>query len=95
MSTDARQYCELATQLIQESKRSTQTDVLFKYNDALIRSIVREQRDLEKAALALVQQPGPPQRDARLNFSVRLMRTAGSQRGSNFQRTELSSLKPL
>ena len=60
MSVDARQYCEVATQLVQESKRSTQTDSLFKYNDSLVRAIVREQRDLEKVALALVQQPGPP-----------------------------------
>lgn len=60
MSTDGRQYCELATQLVQESKRSTLTDSLFKYNDPLVRSIVREQRSLEKAALALVQQSGPP-----------------------------------
>ncbi|PFH49614.1 hypothetical protein AMATHDRAFT_62847 [Amanita thiersii Skay4041] len=59
--SDVRQYCELATQLVQESKRSTQTDTLFKYNDTLVRSIIREQRDLEKAALELVQKPGPPQ----------------------------------
>ncbi|KIL58357.1 hypothetical protein M378DRAFT_170715 [Amanita muscaria Koide BX008] len=60
MSSDARQYGELATQLVLESKRSSQTDTLFKYNDTLVRSIIREQRDLEKAALELVQQPGPP-----------------------------------
>lgn len=62
-SSDTRQYCELATQLILESKRSSQTDTLFKYNDPLVRSIIREQRDLEKAALELVhqqQQQQPP-----------------------------------
>jgi GINS complex subunit 1 len=48
--SEARQYGELATQLVMESRRSTQTDTLLKYNDALIRSIIREQRDLEKAA---------------------------------------------
>ncbi|KAF8624634.1 hypothetical protein AX15_005788 [Amanita polypyramis BW_CC] len=60
MSSDARQYCELATQLVMEAKRSMQTDSLFKYNDTLVRSVIREQRDLEKAALELVQQSGPP-----------------------------------
>ncbi|KAF8625341.1 hypothetical protein AX17_006883 [Amanita inopinata Kibby_2008] len=59
--SDTRQYCELATQLVQESKRSSQTDTLFKYNDTLVRSIIREQRDLEKAALTLASKPGPPQ----------------------------------
>ena len=44
---DNRQFCELATQLVTESRRSTATDTLFKYNDPLIRQILREQRQLE------------------------------------------------
>ncbi|KAJ7033385.1 hypothetical protein C8F04DRAFT_623412 [Mycena alexandri] len=32
-----------------ESRRSTQTDTLLKYNDSLVRLLIREQRDLEKA----------------------------------------------
>lgn len=59
--SDARQYGELATQLVMESRRSTQTDTLIKYNDALVRSIIREQRDLEKAIDVLtVEGRGPP-----------------------------------
>ncbi|KAJ7350805.1 hypothetical protein B0H14DRAFT_2983080 [Mycena olivaceomarginata] len=52
--SESRQYGELGTQLVMESRRSTQTDTLLKYNDSLVRSIIREQRDLEKAANALV-----------------------------------------
>ncbi|EKM53151.1 uncharacterized protein PHACADRAFT_147474 [Phanerochaete carnosa HHB-10118-sp] len=51
MSGTARQFCELATQLVTESRRSTATDTLLKYNDVLVRQIVREQRQLE----ALIQ----------------------------------------
>ncbi|KAG5649520.1 hypothetical protein H0H81_003316 [Sphagnurus paluster] len=58
--SETRQYGELATQLVMESRRSTQTDTLLKYNDALVRSIIREQRDLEKAAEPLTLLPGPP-----------------------------------
>ncbi|THU87047.1 GINS complex, Psf1 component [Dendrothele bispora CBS 962.96] len=47
---ETRQFGDLATQLIMESRRSTQTDTLLKYNDSLVRSLIREQRDLEKAA---------------------------------------------
>lgn len=60
MSVEARQYGDLATQLIMESRRSTQTDTLLKYNDSLVRSILREQRDLERAAIPLALQPTPP-----------------------------------
>ena len=48
MSNESRQHGDLATQLLLESRRSTQTDTLFKYNDALVRAVIREQRDLEK-----------------------------------------------
>lgn len=60
--SEARQFGELATQLVMESRRSTQTDTLLKYNDSLVRSLIREQRDLEKAAEALTADDGslPP-----------------------------------
>ncbi|KAI0029904.1 GINS complex Psf1 component [Vararia minispora EC-137] len=47
MSSEARQFGDLATQLVQEARRSTLTDTLLKYNDTLVRSIVREQRQLD------------------------------------------------
>ena len=56
---EARQFGELGTQLVTEAKRSTATDTLLKYNDTLVRSIVREQRDLEKAVNSLVHQVAP------------------------------------
>ena len=55
MSVSTNQYGDLATQLLIESRRSTATDTLLKYNDVLVRSIIREQRQLEnllQAALA-------------------------------------------
>ena len=54
--------CEQATALIFESRRSTATDTLLKYNDSLVRSVIREQRDLEKLVIPLlaVQTPSPP-----------------------------------
>ncbi|KAI0651650.1 hypothetical protein C8Q79DRAFT_934378 [Trametes meyenii] len=56
MSTgNASQYGDLATQLLTESRRSTATNTLLKYNDVLVRAIVREQRALDariEAALA-------------------------------------------
>lgn len=48
--SETRQFGELATQLVMESRRSTQTDTLLKYNDPLVRSLIREQRDLERTA---------------------------------------------
>ncbi|KAJ3715359.1 hypothetical protein EV361DRAFT_815766 [Lentinula raphanica] len=64
MSNDTRQFGDLATQLVMESRRSTQTDSLLKYNDSLVRALIREQRDLEKAAEALEagmdELQGPP-----------------------------------
>ena len=54
-----RQYGELATQLLMESRRSTATDTLLKYNDVVVRSIIREQRQLESLLQsALEQQEG-------------------------------------
>ena len=47
-----KQFCELATQLVTESRRSTASDTLFKYNDPLVRQIIREQRQLEAFILA-------------------------------------------
>ncbi|KAH9949728.1 hypothetical protein B0H21DRAFT_727132 [Amylocystis lapponica] len=61
MSSSSHQYGDLATQLLTESRRSTTTDTLLKYNDVLVRSIIREQRQLEDlihAALA-IQPDGP------------------------------------
>jgi GINS complex subunit 1 len=46
-STDSRQFGDLATQLVQESRRSTLADTLLKYNDVLVRTVIREQRHLE------------------------------------------------
>jgi GINS complex subunit 1 len=68
MSADTRQYGDLATQLVTESKRSTATDTLLKYNDPLVRTIVREQRQLEQllqAALAAEE----PQDDSQLTLA--------------------------
>ncbi|KAI1797691.1 hypothetical protein LXA43DRAFT_877274 [Ganoderma leucocontextum] len=47
--SNPNQYGDLATQLVTESRRSTATNTLLKYNDVLVRSIIREQRDLEAA----------------------------------------------
>ncbi|KAF9049580.1 GINS complex, Psf1 component [Hymenopellis radicata] len=61
--SDTRQFCDLANQLVIEARRSTQTDNLLKYNDSLVRSIIREQRDLEKAAqqyMVDADMPPPP-----------------------------------
>ncbi|TDL22302.1 DNA replication complex GINS protein PSF1 [Rickenella mellea] len=63
MSADTRQFCDLAHQLVTESRRSTATDTLFKYNDPLVRSIIREQRGLETIvdnALAQSEDETPP-----------------------------------
>lgn len=59
--TSTRQFGDLANQLVLESRRSTATDTLLKYNDPLVRSIIREQRDLEKAITPLedVDNPSP------------------------------------
>lgn len=53
--SSTHQFGDLGTQLIIESKRSTQTDTLLKYNDLLIRRIIREQRDLEKLVASSLQ----------------------------------------
>ncbi|KAI0374373.1 hypothetical protein BV20DRAFT_935872 [Pilatotrama ljubarskyi] len=61
------QYGDLATQLLTESRRSTATNTLLKYNDVLVRAIVREQRDLEariEAALAHSAAAANPDADA-------------------------------
>ncbi|KAH8825383.1 hypothetical protein DL96DRAFT_1467166 [Flagelloscypha sp. PMI_526] len=57
MASDTRQFGDLGAQLILESRRSTQTDTLLKYNDPLVRSIIREQRDLEKTMEAFTDSP--------------------------------------
>ncbi|KIM72985.1 hypothetical protein PILCRDRAFT_829458 [Piloderma croceum F 1598] len=52
--SDTRQFGDLAIQLVTESRRSTLTDTLLKYNDNLVRQIIREQRDLEKLMQTLI-----------------------------------------
>lgn len=47
---ETRQYGDLATQLVLEARRSTANDLLLKYNGELVRSIIREQRELDKLA---------------------------------------------
>lgn len=47
MASESKQLGDLSTRLITESRRSTATDTLFKYNDTLVRTIIREQRGLE------------------------------------------------
>jgi GINS complex subunit 1 len=65
MSADTRQYGDLATQLVTESKRSSATDTLLKYNDPLVRAIIREQRQLETAMQAAIDaQAAQAQADA-------------------------------
>ncbi|KAA1477839.1 hypothetical protein DENSPDRAFT_845046, partial [Dentipellis sp. KUC8613] len=54
-NSSTRQFGDLATQLVLESRRSTQTDTLIKYNDTLVRAVIREQRDLEKLIEADVE----------------------------------------
>ena len=44
------QYGDLATQLVLEARRSTANDMLLKYNGELVRSIIREQRELDRLA---------------------------------------------
>ncbi|OCH92414.1 GINS complex Psf1 component [Obba rivulosa] len=53
----SHQFGDLATQLLTESRRSTATDTLFKYNDVLVRSIIREQRQLEGLIQAALNDP--------------------------------------
>jgi len=74
--TDARQFGDLSTQLLLESRRSTATDTLLKYNDALVRSIIREQRDLEKAATEqqLLRRPSDDPSPALLLYQTAITR---------------------
>lgn len=76
MAADGRQFGDLANQLVTESRRSTATDTLFKYNDHLVRTIIREQRGLEvlvNAALAQLPEDDPV---AQLPPSVIIHQTA-------------------
>ncbi|KAI0946878.1 hypothetical protein AcW1_010210 [Taiwanofungus camphoratus] len=72
------QYGDLATQLLTESRRSTITDTLLKYNDVLVRSIIREQRQLEALVQAvLAAQPDQdPSADSPAIRTVLLYQTA-------------------
>lgn len=55
MTTESKQLGDLATQLVTESRRSTATDTLFKYNDNLVRLLIREQRGLEELVSAALE----------------------------------------
>ena len=59
----AHQFGDLATQLLTESRRSTATNTLLKYNDVLVRSIIREQRDLDARIEALLATTAPTDGD--------------------------------
>lgn len=77
MNPSTRQYGELGTQLVTESRRSTATDTLLKYNDVLVRNILREQRQLEaliQAAMAKLAAP-PLAADASITPDVILYQT--------------------
>lgn len=50
MADPTRQLGDLATQLVLESRRSTANEMLLKYNGELVRSIIREQRELDRLA---------------------------------------------
>ncbi|TEB21490.1 hypothetical protein FA13DRAFT_1741813 [Coprinellus micaceus] len=52
---DTRHHGDLANQLLLESRRSTQSNTLLKYNDPLVRSLILERRDLERAAESLME----------------------------------------
>ena len=70
-------YGDQATQLVTESKRSQHADTLLKYNDNLVRAIVREQRDLEQliqAALARLA-PAAPGDDVAVTADIVLYQT--------------------
>lgn len=60
MSGDGRQLGDLATQLVVESRRSTVTETLFKYNDALVRTLIREQRGLEELVATAIDNTSDP-----------------------------------
>ncbi|GJE92318.1 GINS complex, Psf1 component [Phanerochaete sordida] len=78
MSSSARQFGELATQLVTESRRSSATDTLLKYNDVLVRQIVREQRQLEALIQAAMARLAEGSADGELNVTpdVLLYQTA-------------------
>ena len=55
MGSESRQLGDLAIQLVTESRRSTATETLFKYNDPLVRQILREQRHLEELVQTAIE----------------------------------------
>ncbi|TFK45252.1 GINS complex, Psf1 component [Heliocybe sulcata] len=73
--TETRQYGDLATQLVTESRRSTATDTLLKYNDPLVRSIIREQRQLEQMISSTLLASEDPEFDGN-NPSLLIYQTA-------------------
>jgi GINS complex subunit 1 len=69
-----KQFCDLATQLVTESRRSTASDTLFKYNDPLVRQIIREQRQLEALVLSALEQIGDEKTPALLIYQTAILR---------------------
>ncbi|KAH9890900.1 hypothetical protein C8Q73DRAFT_702103 [Cubamyces lactineus] len=61
--SNASQYGDLATQLLTESRRSTATNTLLKYNDVLVRAIIREQRDLDARLESALARSAPDDDD--------------------------------
>ena len=70
MSTSTKDYGALATELVMESKRSTQTSTLAKYNSTLVRAIQRENTQLESLVVAAHTADGTPRRDMVLYIAI-------------------------
>lgn len=70
MNYSTKDYGSLATQLVQESRRSTATDTLQKYNDGLVRAIIREQRQLESLVDSAQNPDGTPSNDMVLYIAI-------------------------
>ncbi|KAI0662627.1 hypothetical protein C8Q70DRAFT_908709 [Cubamyces menziesii] len=69
--SNASQYGDLATQLLTESRRSTATNTLLKYNDVLVRAIIREQRDLDARLESALARSAPDDDDYSLTDAER------------------------
>lgn len=76
MANEGKQLGDLATQLVTESRRSTATDTLFKYNDTLVRTIIREQRGLENMTTTALESIPELQDASQLPPAVAIYQTA-------------------
>ncbi|KAI0682388.1 GINS complex Psf1 component [Cytidiella melzeri] len=63
MSSSTPQFGERATQLLLESRRSTASDTFLKYNDAQVRLVIREQRELETLIQEAMSKLNPDKMD--------------------------------